>query len=42
MEIVKANELALGKSPSFDRGIQGLSRTIDCNGKNGVELWMKE
>lgn len=38
----EANGLLLGKSPSFDRGgLQGLSRTIDCNGKNGVELWEK-
>ena len=37
-----ANDLLLGKSPSFDRGLQGLSRTIDCNGQNGVELCVKE
>lgn len=42
MEIIKANGLLLGKSLSYDRGLQGLSRTIDCNGKNGVELWTKE
>lgn len=42
MEIVKTNGLQLGKSTSYDRGgMQGLSRTIDCNGKNGVELWTK-
>lgn len=40
--IDEANGLLLGKSPAFDNGgMQGLSRTIDCNGKNGVELWTK-
>lgn len=40
--IDEANGLLLGKSPSFDKGgMQGLCRTIDCNSKNGVELWTK-
>lgn len=39
MEIVKANGLQLGKSPSYDKGgLSDLSRTIDTTGTNGVEL----
>lgn len=37
-----ADGVLLNKTPAFQRGaLTDLSRTIDCNGKNGVIEWKK-